>query len=524
MTAADINGDGLDDIVFTILTPGAYLNDTTDDDSDPIRILLNDGAGSYVDATTTIISGPLPVSTGTRQFIIEDFNGDGRPDIFMDNSGTEEICCPHPGDRNRLLLSGPDGKLRDMTAEKLPGLHVFSHGSSAADIDGDGDIDIWVNSAPHDHQAGNYLMLNDGTGGFTIVADLLASPIDTVGPNGRLPEALVNHAAQWSQFIDVDNDGDFDLYLGAVNFLQEQNKLRSLLLLNDGSGRFTDAGVDAIPPRTFGDLTQVENSSVLDLNGDGFDDLLLLESPLDQSGCTGLNIIKILVAVLISNRDGTFRDETFIRTPQVADCHESGFFDDFDVGDIDGDGAVDILLQTDPIELLLNNGFGFFSSLPTDFVDVDPAMRFTFVPADVDGDGDSDFIEDTSEFFEVMSLIKAINTAVSSPNFAPIAFDDSFELRAGRTLEVGLADGVLKNDIEPDRQNLTVELIGDPSNGTLTLNADGSFTYVADRGFRRGTDTFTYKLSDGSLTSNVATVAITLEPIAMPWLILLLDD
>ena len=68
-----------------------------------------------------------------------------------------------------------------------------------------------------------------------------------------------------------------------------------------------------------------------------------------------------------------------------------------------------------------------------------------------------------------------------------------------------------------------MELVAGPSNGTLTFEADGSFTYEPDGGFS-GTDSFTYRASDGLANSNIATVAITVEAVkAMPWLLLLLD-
>src|SRR5205085_11173209 len=59
--------------------------------------------------------------------------------------------------------------------------------------------------------------------------------------------------------------------------------------------------------------------------------------------------------------------------------------------------------------------------------------------------------------------------------------------------------------------NLNNQVVG-PNNGTLTLNADGSFTYVP-RPYFNGTDTFTYRAFDGALFSNVATVTITVNAV-----------
>ncbi len=403
----DINKDGLNDVVFGASQPVAVF-----EEGGPLVILLNDGAGSFFDGTAEIIDGPNPVNFG-RQYIIADFNKDGQNDIFVDDHGTEAIW-PTPGARNGLLLSGMDGKLRDVTETNLPNIKDFSHGSTAADVDGDGDIDIWVNNAGVG-EARSYLMLNNGKGKFTIVADLGIPNDDIwgseiVGTNGRLPEVLVGRMPFWSQFIDVENDGDPDLYLGRMS---DVNSTSTWLLLNDGTGRFTDAGRDAIPTRLFGGMGLAQNSAVIDINGDGFDDLMLLEGPHPgDTICPDNKPVATVIVLLISNGDGSFRDETFLRTPQSEDCRgDLTMLDDFDILEIDGDGAKDIMITAYPHnEFLLNNGFGFFSKLPIDWVDIDPPMGLRVIPVDVDGDGDSDFVENNEQADET-SLIKATRTA-----------------------------------------------------------------------------------------------------------------
>ncbi len=69
------------------------------------------------------------------------------------------------------------------------------------------------------------------------------------------------------------------------------------------------------------------------------------------------------------------------------------------------------------------------------------------------------------------------------------------------------APGVLSNDADPNTNLLSAVLAIGPAHGTLTLNADGSFTYTPVPGYS-GADSFTYKASDGILESNVATVSL----------------
>src|SRR5690606_15290619 len=76
------------------------------------------------------------------------------------------------------------------------------------------------------------------------------------------------------------------------------------------------------------------------------------------------------------------------------------------------------------------------------------------------------------------------------------------------------APGLLANDSDSNDDPLTVELVGGPSNGTLTLQPDGAFDYEPDAGFT-GTDQFTYSASDATSKSAAATVTITVDAIPL---------
>jgi VCBS repeat-containing protein len=70
--------------------------------------------------------------------------------------------------------------------------------------------------------------------------------------------------------------------------------------------------------------------------------------------------------------------------------------------------------------------------------------------------------------------------------------------------------GVLANDTDDEADPLHAELRTTAGHGTLVMAANGSFTYAPDAGFT-GTDSFTYRASDGRMASAAATVRITVE-------------
>jgi len=108
------------------------------------------------------------------------------------------------------------------------------------------------------------------------------------------------------------------------------------------------------------------------------------------------------------------------------------------------------------------------------------------------------------------SNVATMTITVGPVNDAPVAQDDAYSTNEDTQLNI-TAPGVLANDSDVDGDSPTAVLDTTTSNGTLTLNNDGSFTYAPNSNFD-ATDTFTYHASDGTADSNVATVAITVEP------------
>jgi VCBS repeat-containing protein len=91
-------------------------------------------------------------------------------------------------------------------------------------------------------------------------------------------------------------------------------------------------------------------------------------------------------------------------------------------------------------------------------------------------------------------------------NEAPTANNDSFSVNEGDTLN----GNVLTNDSDADGDTLTATLIDNAATGQLTLSSDGSFVYIPDAS---ADDSFTYVADDGTVSSNVATVSITVNAI-----------
>jgi hypothetical protein len=115
----------------------------------------------------------------------------------------------------------------------------------------------------------------------------------------------------------------------------------------------------------------------------------------------------------------------------------------------------------------------------------------------------------------VSSNVATVTINVSAANDAPVAVNNSYSMAQDGTLTVA-APGVLGNDSDPDGNAITAVVpFGAASNGTVTGNANGGFSYTPSAGFN-GTATFTYQASDGTLPSVPAMVSITVNPNQAP--------
>ena len=171
------------------------------------------------------------------------------------------------------------------------------------------------------------------------------------------------------------------------------------------------------------------------------------------------------------------------------------------VADPSGHGQGQFLLQTITVTIEASGNAAFTQFFPV----IPPGAQFITATA-------TDPSGNTSEFAQDVAL---------TPFSTPIAaFDDSYLTDVSTTLTVA-APGVQTNDLSADGGGFMSVLVAGASHGTVTLGADGSFTYAPTTGFV-GTDHFTYMDTEGALQSNVATVTIQVNP--KTWFVTNTDD
>jgi VCBS repeat-containing protein len=174
----------------------------------------------------------------------------------------------------------------------------------------------------------------------------------------------------------------------------------------------------------------------------------------------------------------------------------------------------DSLLTVDPIGVLLNDTN---TQSDTFLAIIQTNVGFGTLTLNSDGSltyqPNQDF--DSTDFFTYVanngtdnSNEATVTIFVNPINDAPSALGDFYTIDENTVLNIA-APGILGNDSDVDGDTLTPILDTTTSNGTLSLNFDGSFTYVSNS---NNSDSFTYYVNDGSLDSSIVTVEITVIP------------
>ncbi|MCG8607254.1 CRTAC1 family protein, partial [bacterium] len=188
---ADYDNDGDLDLFVTVASLDSRVSSNN-------RLYQNDGAGSFTRITTGEIVNGEAVSVGGSW---GDYDNDGDLDLFVMNAEDSERNSLYQNNGNGTFFQIESGPIVEQSGQR-------SRGSSWADYDNDGDLDLFITNSLGNH----VLYQNDGQGLFTELTDSeLAADM-----NGNMPT--------WG---DYDNDGDLDLFVARFG--------TSLLYENNGS-------------------------------------------------------------------------------------------------------------------------------------------------------------------------------------------------------------------------------------------------------------------------------------------------
>ncbi len=362
LALGDVNGDGKPDLVVTNSSVSGSNNG-----NGTVAVLLGNGNGTFQAAA---IYGPGGFQA--EALATGDVNGDGTADLVIANRCASSSNCESGG--VSVLLGNGDGTFR------APGVYT-SGGNTAyslavADLNGDGKLDLVV--------ANNCISSSNCANGT--VGVLLGNGNGTFQP--AVSYASGGYYAISVAVADVNGDGKPDLVV-ANNCVTSSNCAngRVSVLLGNGDGTFQ-------PAVGYGSGGMFAFSvAVGDVNSDGKPDLLVANEYVSSG-----NLSNGTVGVLLGNGDGTFR-------AAVAYASGGKYGDSMAVGDVNGDGKLDLLVANQcasssctngTLSVLLGNGDGTFQ--PAMITATPQIGNGALALADFDGDGKLDVASGAGDF------------------------------------------------------------------------------------------------------------------------------
>jgi len=311
----------------------------------------------------------LPETMGSGCAFL-DYDGDGRPDIFLVNSREwtpDELRRGHMTQTSRvtrkrvpglstcaLYHNRGDGSFEDVTRKARLDIPMYGQGVTVGDYDNDGREDLYVTCL-----GGNHLFHNNGDGTFTDVAakagvqdrgwSTSAAFVD-YDRDGKL-DLFVCHYVKWTPetAIRCTLDGEHKSYCRPEPFPGESCKL----FHNNGDGTFTDVTAKAVLTRDAqGRMLQGKSLGVAlcDYNGDGWIDLAVAND-------TEPNYL------FRNNRDGTFSEQGTPAGIALSDTGDARGAMGIDAADYDHTGRDSLIIGNFSNQMLAlydNEGNGLF--------------------------------------------------------------------------------------------------------------------------------------------------------------------
>ncbi|HEX5063155.1 MAG TPA: VCBS repeat-containing protein [Kofleriaceae bacterium] len=347
---ADVDGDGKVDLLLA--NGGDYSSPGNPPNNEPTRIFKNTWGGTT--NCTEISATALGGFTGMSRMIkAADIDGDGDLDLLTGGAYQTQL----------KLYKRDAASWTDATAQ-LPQQLTSIGDAEFGDVDNDGDLDIvladWGGTNPGTNTGGRTRLYLNNAGTFT---EATAT---------QMPDLLV----KWSwdiELADVDNDWDLDVLVSC------KRCTTSYVFKNDGTGHFTD------DPNALPHFTNNYEFEPMDIDKDGDLDLITInDGP------------QVTEHIFVNRGDGTFADETSMRltgtaNPANADDNVAVWLD------YDDDGDPDLLIGTLGADRLLSNdGSGKFT-LVANATPNDTNATLGLAVADFDGDGRIDILQGQGE-------------------------------------------------------------------------------------------------------------------------------
>nr|WP_321234191.1 VCBS repeat-containing protein [uncultured Psychroserpens sp.] len=236
----------------------------------------------------------------------EDVNGDGLSDLFIGGAVGQSGVLYIQNDKGRFIKNVSQPWQNDKASEDLGCLFV--------DVDGDKDLDLYVASGGSEFEIGNTLLkdrlyINDGTGNFS-------------KSNAALPE--IYQSSQCVKSSDIDNDGDFDLFVGTRLIPGKYTfPATSYLLIND-NGVFKKAPNEIAT--SLNDIGMVSDAVFTDIDNDNDEDIILVGEWME---------VKVL-----TNTNGIFEDTS----EKFGLKNTRGIWWSITANDLDNDGDDDYII------------------------------------------------------------------------------------------------------------------------------------------------------------------------------------